>query len=201
MEQTAIVETDIVSADADALSEASDDLLNDREDNPEEVEPPVPSIVTAVVAAPAQLSSLMVGDKNSPVFKKRPLTPVELAIRNNTQANDSKDLCLVLDSSVEESPIFRKKNSSVCTTAQNSSDLIKSLIDGDENDADVSAAAISSPSSAKENCESISNVSGIVVERKDLSTSVNDKNEAVGSCTKNNTSISVRRRSKTPEDL
>jgi hypothetical protein len=56
---------------------------------------------------------------DSPVFKKRPLTLVEIA-------------CLLLDSSVEHSPVFRKKNSSVWTAIQNNNGLIKSLIEEDE---------------------------------------------------------------------
>merc|ERR1719320_1033945 len=171
------------------MSEASDNLLDDQEDEQNEVIDPVPP-VTAATAAPAPVSALLtVEDKNSPVFKKRPLTPVEVAVRNSTLGNDSKDLCLVLDSSVEDSPIFRKKNSSVSAKPQNSSELIKSLIDEEEEDIGnvTTTVEMANSTSGEENCDATGNLD----EKKTETTVIKDIN----------TSISVRRRSKTPEDI
>merc|ERR1719233_2734444 len=60
MEQTTVVESDIVSAndDTDAMSDASDNLLDDQEDDKNEISDPVPPTVSADPAETAALASI-----------------------------------------------------------------------------------------------------------------------------------------------
>lgn len=202
MDQTSVVESDIVSAndDTDAMSEASDNLLEDQEDPSVEEPLDLPLEITKA-ANPAPLAAFLLAENmDSPVFKKgRPLTPVEMAIRNNAGANDSKELCLMLDSSIEDSPIFRKKNSSVCSATQNNSGFIKSLVDDDESmDKDENSAVEASVKIP---------VSPVKFEdHVDAGQLINDKieglrNSGMDSVTKLSNPISVRRRSSTPEEV
>merc|ERR1719186_2310596 len=204
MDQTSVVETDIVSAndDTDAMSDASDNLLEDQENLSVEEHLDLP-LDTPKFGTPAPVAALLLSENiDSPVFKKRPLTPVEVAIRNNSVANDSKELCLLLDSSVEDSPIFRKKNSSVCGTTQNNSGLIKSLIENDELSPEkgkeeifnvtVGPSAIS-PAPSETCIEQAADTTASNVET--------DESHRAASVTKLNNSIVVKRRSSTPEEL
>eukprot|EP00092_Neocalanus_flemingeri_P032360 GFUD01035183.1.p1 GENE.GFUD01035183.1~~GFUD01035183.1.p1 ORF type:complete len:1270 (-),score=392.62 GFUD01035183.1:426-4235(-) len=197
MDQTSVVESDIVSAndDTDVMSDASDNLLDDQDDLLAE-EPLDLPVEVVKAAAPAPVAALLLAENiDSPVFRKgRPKTPVEFAIRNNSLANESKELCLLLDSSVEDSPIFRKKNSSVCSSTQNNSGFIKSLIENDEQSSEKDEQQILDVTVPHATC----------VEPAPEMAGANDKENdgsIIAPVTKLNKSVSVRRRSSTPEEV